>query len=170
MAAAAELHGDPRSGVSPELVLVDASLSAEVRHLLVLPEDTLERLLGSQRGRSRSEEVEPLPELGEFSKTEDEVADDQVLAETPQADCAEPRHYTTDSSATLPAAPAGRSEDLVNDLVSVLDHAIEQTPLDELEQPVNTYPTLPSPPPESAQEDATEAVLRLITGLPSSYA
>jgi hypothetical protein len=169
MAAAAELHGDPRSGVSPELVLVDASLSAEVRHLLVLPEDTLERLLGSQRGRS-SEEVEPLPELGEFSKIEEEVADDQVLAETPQGDCAELWHYTTDSSVTLPAVPVGRSEGLVNDSVSVSDHPIEQTPRDELEQPVNTYPTLPSPPPEVAQEDATETVLRLITGLPSPYA
>jgi hypothetical protein len=31
------------------------------------------------------------------------------------------------------------------------------------EQASNTYPALPAPPPENPQEDATDAVLRLIT-------
>jgi len=171
MAAAAELHGDPRSGVSPELVLVDAVLSAEVRHLLVVPEDTLERLLECQRGGSRPEAVEQAPELRDYSTTDDEITDHQALAETYEEEHVEPSQDSTAGSVTLqPAASAEERADLLNDVASVMGRAHEHTPSDRVEQVSNSYPTLPSPPPEHAQKDATDSVLRLITGLPSSNA
>ncbi len=171
MAAAAELYGDPASGVSPELVLVDAALSAEARHLLVVPEDTLERLLERQRGGSRPEAVEPAPDLGDYGKTDDEITDHQAVAETSDENRVAPWQGSADRSVTLQAAgPAEELADLLNDVAPASDRALEHTPSDRVEQASNSYPTLPSPPLEHAQKDATAAVLRLITGLPSPNA
>ena len=49
-------------GVSPELVLVDAALAAEVRHLLVVPEDTLERLERDSDRRRLASQTASFPE------------------------------------------------------------------------------------------------------------
>jgi hypothetical protein len=133
MAAAAELHGDSRSDLSPELVLIDAALSEEARRLLVLPEDTLERLLGRKRGGSRLEDLEPLPELGEYREINDEVTHDQPLAEGSESDCAEPWPDST--------------------------QVLEITRLDQVEKACNSYPTLPSPPPEHHQKGASDSGL-----------
>ena len=159
MAAAAELHGDPQSGLSPELVLVDAALSAEVRHLLVPPGDTIERLLTGRTREARPEEALPLPELAGDGKPEDEVSGNQTLAENPA-------HW---SETLESAAPADGMEDPLNDLAPVVS-ATEHTHPDELEQARNSYPALPSPSAEGSRNDATETVLRLIAGtsLPAS--
>ena len=138
MAAAAELHSDPQSGLSPELVLVDAVLSAEARHLLVPPTDTIERLLAGRTREARPEEALPPPELAD-GKPEDEVSGNQTLAAS--ADVVE----------------------LPNDLTGVVP-ATDHTHPDEVEQASNSYPTLPSPSAEGARKDATETVLRLIAG------
>ena len=54
------------------------------------------------------------------------------------------------------------------DLALVIDDAtvdpvIGHMPSDRVPEDGNTYPTLPAPPPEDVHEDATDAVLRLIT-------
>jgi hypothetical protein len=136
MVVGADLPDDVGCAVSPELVLVDAGLSAEVRHLLVVPEDTLERLDRDSGRRRRA------PESGQ--------------------------HSTNSESETLQrAAPAPEPDDLVRrqDVASA-GQVIEHVTPDESTQgqhASNTYPALPAPPPEYPQEDATDAVLRLIT-------
>jgi hypothetical protein len=139
MAAAAELHSDPQSGLSPELVLVDAALSAEVRHLLVSPGDTIERLLAGRTAKARLREGLPLTQLADAGKPEDEVNGNRTLA----------------ASADV--------VDLPNDVTTVLP-AIDHTHPEEVEQASNSYPTLPSPSAEVSRNDATETVLRLIAG------
>ena len=84
---AADLPDAHGFGVSPELVLVDAALAAEVRHLLVVPEDTLERLeRGGDRRRRLSPEAAPLPEPDDYGVAEHERTefseDDFVLSES----------------------------------------------------------------------------------------
>jgi hypothetical protein len=155
MAAAAELHSDPQSGLSPELVLVDAALSAEVRHLLVPPGDTLERLLAGRTAETRTREGVPLPELAEG-----EVSGTQTLAEERLEHRENPAHW---SETLQSAAPADGVEDPLNDLALVCP-AIEHTHPEEVEQASNSYPTLPSPSAEGSLNDATERVLRLIAG------
>jgi hypothetical protein len=157
MAAAAELHGDPSFGVSPELVLVDAALSAEVRHLLVLPEDTIERLLKDRSG-SRPEAVAPLAEVAHDGTADDGAADSQSLAATSDGDPAEPH-----AAHRREEAPAEEWKDLMNDLSSALT-VIEHPHPEQVEHANNSYPILPSPSPEGARLDATETVLRLIAG------
>jgi hypothetical protein len=160
MAAAAEPHGDPQSGLSPELVLVDAALSAEVRHLLVPPTDTIERLLTGRTREAHPEEALPLPELADDGKPEDEVSGNQALAE----EGPEPRANPAQWSETLQSmAPTDGVEDPLNDLAPVFP-AIEHAYAEEVEQAGNSYPALPSPPVEGSRNDATETVLRLITG------
>jgi hypothetical protein len=164
MAAAAELHGDPQSGLSPELVLVDAALSAEVRHRLVPPGDTIERLLTGRTSQARPDEASHLPELA--GKPDDEVNGSQTLGE----EGLEPRENTAHWSRTLQsAAPTDGVEDPLNDLAPVFP-AIEHTHPEEVEPASNSYPTLPSPSAEGSRKDATETVLRLIAGtsLPAS--
>ena len=166
MGVAADLPDDRGFIVSPELVLVDAGLSAEVRHLLVVPEDTLERLeRDGDRRRRASKEVAPPPEPNDFGLTQHEHTesseDDFVPQESGQ-------HSTASDSEKLQlAAPAPEPNDLirVQDVASA-DQVIEPMTPDESaqgQQASNTYPALPSPPPEYSQEDATGAVLRLIT-------
>ena len=158
MAAAAERHSDPQSGLSPELVLVDAALSAEVRHLLVPPGDTLERLLAGRTAETRTREGVPLPELAEG-----EVSGTQTLAEERLEHRENPAHW---SETLQNAAPADVVEDPLNDLALVCP-AIEHTHPEEVEQASNSYPTLPSPSAEGSLNDATERVLRLIAGTSS---
>jgi hypothetical protein len=166
MVVAADRLDDQRYGVSPELVLVDAALSAEVRHLLVVPEDTLGRLeRDGDRRRRASQEAAPLPEPTDFGLTEHEHTesseDDFAVPESGQ-------HATASDSETLqPAAPAPEPADPIRrqDVASA-GQVIEHVTPDESahgQRASNTYPALPSPPPEGLQEDATDAVLRLIT-------
>ena len=167
MVVGADLPDEFGFGVSPELVLVDAGLSAEVRHLLVVPEDTLERLeRDGNRRRRASQEVAPPPEPIDFGLTQHEHSeffdDDFAPSESGQ-------HATASNSETLRlAAPAPELDDLIRrqDVTSA-GQVIEQVTPDESAQGQhgsNTYPALPAPPPEYSQEDATDAVLRLITG------
>lgn len=163
MAAVAELHGDPSSGISPELVLIDAVLAAEARQRLVLPEGTLERLREGRSGSSRPEEVAPLAELADDGSPDAEVTDHQAPAATAEAD-PEPDSAQW-ALARQEAAPAEELEALINDVASALT-AVEHPHRDQVVQTSNSYPTLPSPSPDGAQQDATETVLRLITGTP----
>jgi hypothetical protein len=161
-----DLLDDSGFGVSPELVLVDAALAAEVRHLLVVPEDTLERLeRDGDRRRRASQEVAPFPEPDDYGMAEHEYTkfseDDLAPSESGQHSTA------SDSEALQPASPAPELADPIcrKDVASA-DQVIEPMPPDESAQgqhASNTYPALPSPPPEYPQEDATGAVLRLIT-------
>jgi hypothetical protein len=167
MVVAVDLLADPRFGVSPELVLVDAALAAEVRHLLVVPEDTLERLdRDGDRRRRASQGVAPPPEPDEYAVAEHEHAE---LSEDDFAASERGQHATaSDPRAVHPAAPASELDGLIRrqDVASA-GQVIEPTTADESargRRASNTYPELPSPPPEYAQEDATGAVLRLITG------
>jgi hypothetical protein len=166
MVVAADRLNDQRFGVSPELVLVDAVLAAEVRHLLVVPEDTLGRLeRDGDRRRRASQEPAPLPEPTDFGLTEHEhpefSEDDFAVPESGQ-------HATaSDSETWQPAAPAPEPADPIRrqDVASA-GRVIEHVTPDESahgQHASNTYPALPSPPPEDPQEDATDAVLRLIT-------
>lgn len=163
---AADLLDDPGFGASPELVLVDAALAAEVRHLLVVPEDTLERLeRDGDRRRRVSQDVAPPPEPNDFGLTEHEHT------EFSEDDFARPesgRHSTASDSETSKLAPP--TPELADPIrrkdVASAGHVIEHMTPEESDQrqhASNTYPTLPSPPPEDSQEDATDAVLRLIT-------
>ena len=166
MVVAADHPDDRGFGVSPELVLVDARLAAEVRHLLVVPEDTLERLEhDGGRRRNATQGVAPLPE------SDDSGVAEREQTEFPEDDVAPPEsgpHPTASGSETLElAAPAPDTDDLIRrqdvpPAGQVIDHV---TPNESAqgERASNTYPTLPSPPQEYSQEDATGAVLRLIT-------
>ena len=166
MGVAADLPDDRGFVVSPELVLVDAGLSAEVRHLLVVPEDTLERLeRDSDRRRRASKEVAPPPEPDDYRLAEHEHAE---FSEDDFGPPESGRHSAASDSETLqPAAPAPELADPIRQKdVASADQVIEPMTPDESAQgqhASNTYPALPSPPPESSQEDATRAVLRLIT-------
>lgn len=164
MVVAVDPLDDSRIGVSPELVLVDAALSAEVRHLLVVPEDTLERLeRDSDRRRRASQEVAapPEPNVGVTDHESTVSEDDFVPPEDGQ-------HSTvSDSEPRQLAAPTpGLADPVRRNAAASAGRVIEHVTPDESAQgqpASNTYPALPSPPPEDAQEDATDAVLRLIT-------
>jgi hypothetical protein len=169
MVVAVDLLDDPRFGLSPELVLVDAALAAEVRHRLVVPEDTLERLeRDGDRRRRASQEVAPRPEPDDYDVAEHEHAE---LPEDDFARSERGQHSTASNPEALqPAAPASEPDDLIRrqDVASA-GQVIEPSTSDESaqgQQASNTYPALPSPPPEYSQEDATGAVLRLITRNP----
>jgi hypothetical protein len=166
MVVAVDLLDDPGFRVSPELVLVDAALAAEVRHLLVVPEDTVERLeREGDRRRRASQEVAPRPEPDDPGVAEHEHAE---FSEDDVAPSESGWHSTASDSETLqPAAPAPEQADpnRQKDATSA-DQVFEPLTPDESAQgqhASNTYPALPSPPPEYSQEDATGAVLRLIT-------
>jgi len=77
-------------------------------------------------------------------------------------------HFTSSESKAL--QPEGSAPELAEAIrqkaVSVADQVIKPIDSDVSspgQQASNTYPELPSPPPEYSQEDATGAVLRLIT-------
>lgn len=162
----ADLLDDPGLGLSPELVLVDADLSAHVRHLLVVPEDTLERLeRDGDRRRRASLEVAPPPDPNDFGLIEDEhteFSEDDFAA--PDSE----QHSTaSDSETSQVAAPAAELANPIRrtDVASAGLVEEHMTPNESAEgqHPSNTYPALPAPPPEYSQEDASAAVLRLIT-------
>ena len=167
MVVAADLPDDLGFGVSPELVLIDAGLSVEARRLLVVPADTLERLeRDGDRRRRASQRVAPTPDLNDFGLTQHEHAafsdDDFAPQESGQ-------HATAADSETLQlAAPAPELDDLIRrqDVGSagqVIEHTTTTDESAQGQHASNTYPALPSPPPDYSQEDATGAVLRLIT-------
>ena len=143
-------------------MLVDAALAAEVRHLLVVPEDTLERLeRGGDRRRRASQEAAPLPGPADYGVAEHE------RIEFPAHDFAPSesgKHWAaSDSETSQPAAPAPELADPIGrkDAASA-DQVIEPMTSDESAQgqhESNTYPALPAPSPENPHEDATDAVL-----------
>jgi hypothetical protein len=163
---AADLLDDRRFGVSPELVLVDASLSAQVRHLLVVPEDTLERVERDvDRRRHASLEVAPLPAPDDFGLIDHEHT--EFSEDAFAAPDSEQHSTASDSETPRLAAPAPELANPIsrNDVASagqVNEHvAPDESAEGQLAR--NTYPALPAPPPEYSQEDASDAVLRLIT-------
>jgi hypothetical protein len=166
MVVAADLLDDHSFGVSPELALVDASLSAELRQLLVLPEDTLERLgRNGDRRRRASQEVAPLPEPDDFGSTEHERTE---FSEDGVAPPESRQQSAAFASETLQVAgPAPEPADPIRPKdVAPVGQVIEPMTPDESAadgNASNTYPALPAPPPEYSQEDASHAVLRLIT-------
>jgi hypothetical protein len=135
MAAAADrLVGDVFERLSPELVLVDAALSAEVRRHLEVPEDTLTRL-----GRLRVESRPPASGPREIETSEPVFVD----LETPG-----------------PEAGVGvaQHESGIEDLIVISED--EPPPSRSTSR---LYPTLPAPPRGDAEEeDATDVVLRQI--------
>ncbi len=166
MVVAADLPDAHGFGISPELVLVDAALAAEVRHLLVVPEDTLERLeRGGDRRRCVSQEAAPLPNPDDCGVAEHERTE---FFEDDFAPSESWKHSTaSDSKTSQPAAPEPELADPMRRRDAALAGQVIQpmTP-DESAQgqhESNTYPALPAPPPENPQEDPTDAVLRLIT-------
>jgi hypothetical protein len=160
MGVAANLLDDRRFGVSPELVLVDAALSAEVRHLLVVSEDTLERLeRDGERRRRATQEVAPPAKPNDFGLTRHENTESSEDDLAPR----ESGQHSTGSDSKTFAAP--EPDDLIRPQdVASAGQVIEYAAIDESPQgPSNTYPLLPVPPPDDSQEDATDTVLRLIT-------
>ena len=152
-------------GVSPELVLVDAALAAEVRHLLVVPEDTLERLeRGGDRRRRVSQEAASLSEPDDYSVAEHERTE---FSEDDVAPSESGKHSTAaDSETSQPAAPAPELADPIRRKNAASADQVIEPMTDEPaqgQQASNTYPALPAPSPENPHEDATDAVLRLIT-------
>ena len=146
MVVAADLPDAHGFGVSPELVLVDAALAAEVRHLLVVPEDTLERLeRGGDRRRRVSQEAAPLPEPDDYGVAEHErtefSADDFAPSESGKHSAA------SDSETSQPAAPAPELADPIREEdAASADQVIEPMTPDESAQgqhESNTYPALP---------------------------
>jgi hypothetical protein len=135
MAAAADrLSGDALERVSPELVLVDATLGSQARERLPVPDDTLTRL-----GRHRIEAPAiPLQEP-------DVVEVDTEPSPAPHVD-----------------ADLAEHESGTSGIEDLLVRPAEERP-SEAESKRRSYPALPTPPPGTGySEDATEAVLRHI--------
>jgi hypothetical protein len=112
-AAANRLVDDPLEIVSPELVLVDAALAAEVRRRLVVPEDTLTRLWASRPtetegdlgGLTEASPEIPRPDLG---RTSGSFSDVQSVEVVPREEFAEIEHGSR-MYPTLPAPAPGHS-------------------------------------------------------------
>ena len=150
--------------MSPELVLVDSVLSAEARRQLVVPEDTLERLIILQGHRGRVVEVAPLPERDDYGESEPQLTGHQRSVETAEDGLAEIQEKSVHAGETSQSAVAPESTDLeLVGAIAAVDPVMEHLGSDRAQDDSNTYPTLPAPPPEDVHEDATDAVLRLIT-------
>jgi hypothetical protein len=178
MAAAADrLLGDALETVSPELVLVDAALSAELRQRLQAPDDTLARI-----GRTRIEShpsvhpadvaVEQEVKVAEGAPAQPEPLpvqvgiDDLLVIPTADANSAEPEEAATIEDAYAEtSSPRLQETDLagahhpagVDDLIV----AAADEPA-ETKRASRTYPPLPHPPDDADDEDATDVVLRQI--------
>jgi hypothetical protein len=113
----------------------------------------------------RRRKVAPPPEPDDYGMAEHQ---DTEFSEDDFAPSESGQHSTASDSETLqPATPAPELADPIRrkDVASA-DQVIEPMPPDESAQgqhASNTYPALPAPPPEYSQEDASDAVLRLIT-------
>ena len=108
-------------------MLVDAGLSAEVRHLLVVPEDTLERLeREGDRRRRATQEVAPPAEPNDFGLTQHENTESSEGDLAPQ----ESEQHSTASDSETAAAP--EPDDLIRrqDVASA-GHVIEYVTPDE---------------------------------------
>ena len=178
MAAAADrLAGDVLEHVSPELVLVDAALAEEARRRLDVPDDAAARI-GRLGIEPRSVDV---AEVGVEVGGETEVDEDASAGdESPPVPAAafEEEHgdlgiedlivISEDDLRSVPPrllmVPSDEPEEMVAARDSDADEAIV-VPADGQAQPQSTtrsFPPLPSPSSDSDEEDATDAVLRLI--------
>ena len=184
MAAAADRPaGDLFERVSPELVLVDAALSEEMRRRLDASDDTLARI-----GRMR---VDPRVsiQVAEVEVDEETDAENNGVAEgEPLPVPATAVEVTQDDTGiedlivipeddlpsmppTLPVVPdegvtrlVPEPEEIVESRMSEIDDRVV-APAEDRAQPQSTsrsYPALPSPPTDADEEDATEVVLRQI--------
>ena len=171
MAAAADrLPGDVLDRVSPELVLVDAALADELRRRLDAPDDTLatiERMDSEPRlpahvDAAAAGDTLPLPAAAMEVEHRDLGIDDLIVM---------PEDDLRDVSPTLLAVPnedvtqrVAEREETVAALVPDAEDVIV-VPADGRTQPQGThqsYPALPSPANDAGEEDATDAVLRVI--------
>ena len=178
MAAAADrLAGDVLERVSPELVLVDAALAEEVRRRMGAPD--IERMDIEPRLSAQVDE-------GGLEPTEDEAnafeGDDPLPLPAAAMDVGHPdlgiddlivmpEDDLRDVPATLLLVPnedvtqrAAEPEETVAELAPDDDDVIV-VPTDGRTQPQGThqsYPARPSPSNDADEEDATDAVLRLI--------
>ena len=142
MAAAADrLVGDALEILSPELVLVDASLREELLRRLDVADDTLSRI---------SRETEPA--VNREATIEDLIV--IPLEERPNP----PKDLPVRTADTLtPGPPAFEPSAGIEDLIVVCDE--DQT---ETKRTNRMYPPLPSPAEDAYAEDATDVVLRQI--------
>jgi hypothetical protein len=180
MAAAADrLVGDVLENVTPELVLVDAALGAQVRDRLPVPDDTLTQLrhaCGDEH--SATEPAGAIVEhhhVGPAPPEEPELGIDDLIVIT-----AEERPRTEGMTngaypqvaAILPARdtalppnqpgwremPPGRADLGIDDLI-----VISEGEHVEKEGSSRMYPALPTrPPADPYEEDATDVALRQI--------
>ena len=144
MAAAADrLAGDVLERVSPELVLVDATLATEARRRLDVPDDTA------------SIESPPVPATS-FEKEHGDLAiEDLIVIPEDELRSMPPR---------LLMIPNDEPQEIIAGRDSDADDVIV-VPADGRAQPQSTsrsFPALPSPSNDTHEEDATDAVLRVI--------
>jgi hypothetical protein len=184
MAAAADrLAGDVFERVSPELVLVDAALSEEMRRRLDVSDDAI-ALIGRMRIDPRVSIDVAEVEVGEERAAENNaLAGDELLPVPATAlDFAHhdtgiedliviPEHDPPSVPPTVLVVPdegvtrlVPEPEEIVAARVSEIDDLLV-VPAEDRASPQSTrqsYPTLPSPPSGADAEDATEVVLRQI--------
>ena len=183
MAAAVDrLTGDLLERVSPELVLVDAALAEEARRRLDVPDDTaasLERVGIEPRlpvyaaeigveGETEEEEdalagdeIPPLPAAVFDEEHGDHGIQDLIVIpeDDPRSVAATPILPNEDVPPRVPepeeTVAAGDSD--ADDLVVVPAGGRAHPP-----STTRSFPPLPSPPNDADEENATDAVLRLI--------
>ena len=183
MAAAADrLAGDVFDRVSPELVLVDAALAEEVRRRMGAPDDTLarvERMDIEPRLRAQVDEVERDEETGGEANAvaggdphslpafaievghRDLGIDDLIVIPEDDLRNVPPALVVVPSKEVTQRVV---EPETFAELVPEVDDVIV-VPAAGRTQPRSThqsYPTLPSPSDDADEEDATDAVLRLI--------
>jgi hypothetical protein len=174
MAAAADrLAGDVLERVSPELVLVDAALAEEARRRLDVPDDTAPSIGGLDIEPRLSVDV---AEVGVEGVEKDALAGDKLLP-VPGAAFEEehgalgiedliviPEEDPQSEPPRLLIVPNDEPEEIIAARDPDADDVIV-VPADGRAQPQGTsrsFPPLPSPSSDADEEDATDAVLRVI--------
>jgi hypothetical protein len=181
MAAAADRRlGDVLERVSPELVLVDAALSEEMRRHLDVPDDTLVRI-GLMPTESRlsvhvaevgvDEELEveknaleggeplPAPAIALGVAHHDVGIEDLIVIPEDDPPSVPPTLFVAPDEGVTRRVAA--PEETVAPRVSAPDDPIVVRAEDRAE-PRGSYPALPSPSSDAVEEDVTAVVLRQI--------
>jgi hypothetical protein len=184
MAAAADrLVDDPLVRVSPELVLVDAALSEEMRRRLGVPDDTLGRIGRMPIGPRVSVHVAAVPvDEGREAQNNASAGDELLPMPATALEVAHheagiedlivrPENELPSLPPTLLVVPDERGTGLVPETQESVASRVSEVydpvvvSAEDGVQPQSThqsYPALPSPPSDADDEDATEAVLRQI--------
>ena len=180
MAAAADrVAGDVFERVSPELVLVDATLAEEVRRRLGVPDDTVARTgrMGSEPrlsfhvaevgldeetvGEGNAVDGGDAPPVPAAAMHHDLGIDDLIVIPDDDLRSVPPLLVVVPTEVTQRVA---EPQETVAQRVPDAGDAIVE-PADARTQPPSTrrsYPALPSPSNDADEEDATDVVLRVI--------